>query len=529
MKDWHLVENIPVRWLVDGLLPADGFSAVIGKPKAGKSTFIRQLIAAVIKSQPFLDRAVNIPTGTGTVLYIHLDRKDKPARVVEELRRLGITSDDEVSRLTLMVAEDLPVANLETPANSFADRLCWLKKQVELAKPDLIVIDLLQQFVCSPNVNDYAEALTSVNRLQDALTNIGYQGALLVALHSRKATNSEQPFDDALGSTAYRGSFTTLVLLKQNRAEGRYTITSDQTEREDPWGEIDETELVRNPDGTLSLGRPVAELKEDKKTAKMEADIERVLLFINDHPDSETDEIISSLAMAKGRFLEIVRTINDLLVITGRGIKGEPRRYSLKSFGGSTTHGDAHGDLASHCSLLDEEPVPPRVDGIRHLIPEPAGPSEPANTVTEPACLLAINKHVDKHVIEPVIAQANVYATVSSATNNWKQENANQDIGTVHSELAPRLIPPPVLPVGRAYGIDVETVSQEPASNPTSEAIVTNGDTAGTEPEKYTTMFQLMDTGGRFRDPNGKVISFEQAKELFALLNGTVVGPCRGR
>jgi ribosome biogenesis GTPase A len=93
MKSWHLVEDIPTQWLVDGLLPADGYSAVIGKPKAGKSTLIRQLIAAIVKSEPFLDRSVNIPTGTGRVLYIHLDRKDKPARVAKELRHLGITGD----------------------------------------------------------------------------------------------------------------------------------------------------------------------------------------------------------------------------------------------------------------------------------------------------------------------------------------------------------------------------------------------------------------------------------------------------
>jgi hypothetical protein len=329
MKDWHLVENKPVPWLVDGLLPADGFSATVGKPKGGKSTALRNLTACVIKSRPFLDRQVNIPEGTGRALYVHLDRKDKPARVVQEFRQLGIT-DDEAPRLTLMVAADLPVISpSENGANAYAGRLEWLKREVVRAQPHLIVIDLLQQFVCISNVNDYAETLKGVNQLQDALTEIGYQGAFLAALHSRKAISPDQPFDDTLGSTGLRGSFTTLILLRQYRNEGRYTIMSDQTEREEPWNEIDETTLIRNPDGTLTLGRPIACLKKDHGEAKRDADIQRVLRFLSDNPGSETERITGSLNMAKAHFLEIADNAKDLIYTTGRGVKGEPRLYHL--------------------------------------------------------------------------------------------------------------------------------------------------------------------------------------------------------
>jgi hypothetical protein len=342
MKDWHLVENIPVHWLVDGLLPADGFSAVIGKPKAGKSQLIRRLIASVIKSHPFLDRQVNIPTGTGRVLYIHLDRKDRPARVAQELLQLGITGNDEVSRLTFMVAEDLPVIGAsDNPSDSLERRLKWLQAEIINARPHLIVIDILQQFICASNVNDYSETLMGVNRLQDALTKVGYSGALVVTIHGRKASSSDQPFDDTLGSTALRGSFTTLVLLKQYRNECRYTIMSDQTERDERWGEINETTLIRDSDGALLLGRPSAEINGDKKAAKKEADIERVMLFINDHPGSDTDQITASLAMAKARFLEVVGTISGMLAISGQGIKGDPKRYSLSCFEPRTMGSDA--------------------------------------------------------------------------------------------------------------------------------------------------------------------------------------------
>lgn len=316
-----------MKWLVEGLLPADGYSALCGKPKAGKSTAIRNLIASVIKGRPFLGRAVNVPASGGRVLYIHLDRKDKPARVVEELKALGITSEDEVSRLHLMVAADLP-------SESFIERLEWLKSKITDAKPHLIVIDLLWQFVCSTNANDYKATLDGINSLQDALNAVHYEGALVVAIHGRKATNPDQPFDDVLGSTGQRGSFSTLLMLTQYRREGRYTVMSDQTEREEPWGELDETVIERNADGTLSLGASFADLEKGTKRAKREGDIQRLLKFLSENAGAETGEIMGSLAMSKGYLLELLGIARELISHTGRGVKGDPLKYFLKSTDG---------------------------------------------------------------------------------------------------------------------------------------------------------------------------------------------------
>ena len=46
---WFTEPEVQTPWLVDGLIPANGYSAVVGKPKAGKSTIIRNLIVAVVK------------------------------------------------------------------------------------------------------------------------------------------------------------------------------------------------------------------------------------------------------------------------------------------------------------------------------------------------------------------------------------------------------------------------------------------------------------------------------------------------
>src|SRR5262245_5309592 len=145
--NWYSIPTPETSWLVDGLIPSDGHAAICGKPKAGKSTFIRSLIAAVIKGRTFLDRQIDIPVGTGRVLYLHLDRKDQPWRVAKELRELGITKE-ESSRLTLKTAQDIPSAD-------FGERLKWLKEQITITKPHLVVIDLMWQFVVAQSSNDY--------------------------------------------------------------------------------------------------------------------------------------------------------------------------------------------------------------------------------------------------------------------------------------------------------------------------------------------------------------------------------------
>jgi RecA-family ATPase len=335
MQNWHLLEQPEVKWLVDGLLPADGFSAIVGKPKSGKSLTIRNLIAAVITGRPFLHRKVNTDA-PGRVLYVHLDRKDSPARVAEELRQLGITGQDEVSRLSFMTAEDIPWESLDA-------RLDWLRREVASAKPHLIVIDLLPQFICAGNVNDYSEQLRGINTLQDALIKSGYKGALVAALHGRKATNPNQPFDDVLGSSAQRGSFTTLVMLTQYRAEGIYTIQSDQTEREAPWMELDETVLNRGADGTVSLGKSRYELEKETKVSKQENDVVRLWKHLIENPGSETESLIAALQMSKPYLLRLIGAAPTEIYYEGKGCKGDPKRYFAKPVGNENSDTECVG------------------------------------------------------------------------------------------------------------------------------------------------------------------------------------------
>ena len=327
--EWFTEPEIETQWLVDGLIPADGYSAIVGKPKAGKSTVLRNLVVAVIKGHPFLGRAVELPPGTGKVLYIHLDRKDQPAKVAAELRKLGITKQ-ESPRMIMRLAQHLP-------SNVFEERLEWLKKEVEVTQPNLIVIDLLWQFVRAKSSNDYNAVLEGINALQDALIHVKYKGALIAAVHGRKATNPNDQFDDFLGSTGQRGSFSTNIMLTQYRKEGLYTIISDQTERDAIFGEIPETTIVRNPDGTLSLGTPMASLVKEAKQAKSNDDFDSLVSFIREHPGCEMKDITQGLSMSNKYALILLERMpksllnsgSEILRREGKGHKGDPYRFSL--------------------------------------------------------------------------------------------------------------------------------------------------------------------------------------------------------
>jgi hypothetical protein len=63
---WQDLKDEPVRWLVDGLIPANSFSAIFGRPASYKSFAALGMAAAIATGSEFLGRA----TAKSSVLYI---------------------------------------------------------------------------------------------------------------------------------------------------------------------------------------------------------------------------------------------------------------------------------------------------------------------------------------------------------------------------------------------------------------------------------------------------------------------------
>jgi hypothetical protein len=317
--DWYNLKPPSTAWLVYGLITSNDNFAVIGKPKAGKSSFTRNLVVSVIKGIPFLGRAIDTGKEAGRVLYIHLDRKDRPAKVGMDFKRLGCTASEK-TRLVMKVAEEIP--------SSFDERLKWLKKEAKELKPHLIVIDLMWQFVVAKNSNDYNAVLEGINSLQDALTASKYQGALLVTIHGRKASNPEDPMDDILGSTGQRGSFNNIVMLTRYRREGHYTIFSDQTDRDTEHGEIDETIITRDGAGVMSLEGAYAEYKKEERQGRDQQAIDRLIDFVAGNEGCTQDDMVYALETTKPSLRKLLDSAGDRIIRSGKGSKTNPFRYA---------------------------------------------------------------------------------------------------------------------------------------------------------------------------------------------------------
>ncbi len=330
MSDWYDFPEEPVEWLVDGLITTDDCAAANGKPKSGKSTGIRNLIAAVILGGEFLGRDVCVPPGTGRVLYVHLDRKDRPHRVAKELRRLGITQEAS-PRVRFLTEKNIPPKDA-----GFDARLKWIADEVAAFKPNLVVIDLLLHFVMTKKgVNDYDTMIDAIAQLQDTLNECGYRGALLVSLHARKALG-EDVGDSVLGSTGIRGSLSTLLHFHHYRKEKIYTVQSDQSFRDDAkFGELDETIVNRDAEtGVISLGAKYEDVKAQDKKDEWTLRRSKILSFVKANPGKTVDEIAAALNMATKTVRPILEALEKNLDIrsSGAGVKGDPCLYFGDAF-----------------------------------------------------------------------------------------------------------------------------------------------------------------------------------------------------
>jgi hypothetical protein len=284
------------QWLVEGLLPAAGFSVFAAKPKVGKSTLARQLALAVARGELFLGRE----TTQGPVLYVALE--EKRAQVRAHFRAMGAGG-----------GESIHIYVASAPENAIA----WLSRQIELVHPVLVIIDPLFRFARVRDASAYAEVIAAMEPLLAlARTTTAH---VLVTHH---ATKRGEGADAILGSTAIFGSVDTAAVLV--RTERYRSIATTQRYGED----LSETVLAWDPDThTASLGGTREEAEIDRLGKE-------ILAYLSDKKEPVTealiDEQIEGRTGPKKKALRVL--VRDKRVTrTGDGKRGEPFLYVSSS------------------------------------------------------------------------------------------------------------------------------------------------------------------------------------------------------
>lgn len=282
-------------WVVDNLLPSEGFSIKVSKPKVGKSTLVRQLCVAVAKGVPFLGRA----TKQGSVIYLAIEEKRQ--EVKNHFRLLGA---EGLNNISIFVGR-APESALE-----------WLKEEVTRTKPNLIVIDTLFRFVKVEDVNAYASV---TNALDDLLELARTSGAHLMVLHHSKKGLGGEGGEVALGSQAIFGSVDTVIML--SKKEGRRYIETEQR-----YGKNLESTILEFDDNTktVTLGRTQAEDKIITIEKKIIEHLETVQSWLTEQ------EILNTLGCKTETFRDALRLLyyKQEIKRSGEGKKGSPYKYA---------------------------------------------------------------------------------------------------------------------------------------------------------------------------------------------------------
>jgi hypothetical protein len=188
------------RWVVQDLLPTEGISIVVAKPKVGKSTEARNLAIAVARGNSYLDR----PTTQGPVLYLALE--EKKAEVRRHFQQMGVK--DESIYIHVGPAPEDPIPQLE--------------KLIEDHKPILVVIDPLFLLLRVKDLSNYTE----VNNILEPLRYLAREGGCHILTTHHRTKMDQSGGDGILGSTAIFGAVDTAIMMSCR--DGRRSMKSTQ-------------------------------------------------------------------------------------------------------------------------------------------------------------------------------------------------------------------------------------------------------------------------------------------------------------
>ena len=170
---WSDLQDEPVQWLIEGLLPAKAFAALFGKPGTYKS-FVAQYISAMIGTGR---EVFGRPSRLGHVIYIAGEGGAGLKRRRDALIHRHDLGDDPVQ--VHFLRSQLNLRSTDQDLIALIQAIHETK-----IKPDLIVVDTLARAFAGGNENapeDMGAFISIIGAMQEALNT-----AVLIVHHSGK-------------------------------------------------------------------------------------------------------------------------------------------------------------------------------------------------------------------------------------------------------------------------------------------------------------------------------------------------------
>lgn len=273
----------PIKAYVDGFLYPGTISALIGPPKAGKSTFTWSMLAQLLEKKKFLGSETRLP---GNMLYVTeqgaISFDQQLTDMPNDLRNRILFS----GRFFLMLPEDHIAVNLmgvEISVTKWEDRVKMWKEAIVKTKSELMVLDTFGQYadLGTNGENDNSMISKRIFELRE-LTKANPTLSVLLLSHSNKASKKKQylSLTDCRGGSAYAGGLdhgVTFNKMEDDTTTERFVHIESRMCKEEQfsvvWNQLDGvyrkltgdslvSHLERDP-GLLALGiRDLAEALE---------------------------------------------------------------------------------------------------------------------------------------------------------------------------------------------------------------------------------------------------------------------------
>lgn len=204
------------KYIVNDLIPAQGFILFAGMPKAGKSLFIVLLLLSVSgDASTFLKNKIEMHV---KVLYLCLE--DTASRLKERMLKMGLKANENFKIAT----EWEPVA--KGGINKLID---FLKLNPDIK---LIVIDTKGKFFAGNENENFQHDYDDMAKLKEICDKINV--AIILITHLRKKPFVEDEFESVSGSVGNTAAPDTVMMLKRARNQNKgelYLTSRDYQER----------------------------------------------------------------------------------------------------------------------------------------------------------------------------------------------------------------------------------------------------------------------------------------------------------